>query len=265
MFSVRLIPHPNGSTAHQLFDAFVAVRDGIKALGLADPAGRQIIIGGNIAGPKVLPTIPDGSVVWNLEQVGTFHFSPEYVTLLRRCEVWDYNPVNRDRLSYEYGIRAKLLPMGWVPTLSESPLGLQPDYDVMFVGAQTPKRLHVIDQLRLRGMNVYFSNACYGPLRNEMHERSRVVLNMHAYDAKVLESVRLVAAMARRRPVVTQMDPDTASEPDLAALAVCAPYEQLVERVVELVGQPGRRERLAERGLEGMKARRMETFLEKVL
>src|SRR5208282_3335205 len=46
---------------------------------------QQIIIGGNIATPAAILTIPDDAIIYNFEQVGGWQFTNQYVNLLRRC------------------------------------------------------------------------------------------------------------------------------------------------------------------------------------
>ena len=229
---------------------------------------RQIIIGGNCGTPTTLATIPDGSIVYNYEQAGTFHFSPEYVGLLRRSEVWDYNLGNIERLK-KYNVRARYVPFGYVPGLEvEFQKGWDRDlYDVMFVGslhASSP-RAQIINDLKHTGLRVFASDACYGPARAEAYQQSRLVLNMHFHQAKIMETVRCATAMANHKAVVCQVDRDTVVDELLVPGMACVPFDKLVETCVALSKDENERRRLERAGYETFLQRKMDDILRPVI
>lgn len=265
-FWVRALKHIGLHNANQLADAADVVFFGLRHLGheVSRTSGdRQIIIGGNLAMPS--SAIPSESIIWNLEQAGTFHFSPEYIRLMRRCHVWDYNPINAQRMLTLYGQKTHVLPFGYVPELETVPV-VEEDYDVLFTGSLfSEHRLHAIERLRYRGLKVYASDRCYGALKNEMMGRAKVVINIHLHTEKIMESLRIGFALANKKCVLTQLDPDTASEGDLVRACATAPYDKLAEEAHRLVHDPEARREQARLGYEIFKERRMEPALEEAL
>jgi hypothetical protein len=264
----------------QLKEIAVVVHDALKALGhivyhtrqgwpcIGDIKDeRQVIIGGNIGTKLTLESIPDNSIVYNFEQVGNFHFSPLYLSLLRRCEVWDYNKTNIERLKQQ-AIRARYIPFGYVPSLTDPYRGDwdTEEYDVMFVGSMgADVRIKVIEELERRRLKLFVSEACYGERRSEAYHRSKVVLNMHYHAEKVMESVRCGTAMANFKPVVCQMDPDTCVDEDLVLGMACVPYKELANECERLVRDGKARGELARKGFGIFSARKMDELLRPII
>ena len=228
---------------------------------------QQIIIGGNIATPQAISTIPDSAIVYNFEQVGGHQFAPLYLGLLRRCTVWEYHPANIERLRYYFKISATLVPFGYVPAFTPDPLVYEePTYDVMFFGSINPPRRKIINDLQLMGLKVLVSEGCYGADRAEKMRRSKLILNVHYYQqVKLMEVVRLGIAMAACRAVVTQLDPNTIVDPYYLPGVAGAPYATLVSTVARLVKDDKAREELAYKGFELFTARRAADSLAKGL
>jgi hypothetical protein len=277
---VRTLKIRDAMEPHQLKEIATVVHDGLQLLGLQAyhirqgwpcvgdlKDERQIIIGGNVGTKQTLMGIPDNSIVYNFEQVGNFHFSAMYLELLRRCEVWDYNHINIERLK-KYAINARYVPFGYVPSLTEEyrPQWDTEEYDVMFVGSMcSDVRVKIIEQLRHRKLNVFTSEACYGHARAEAYQRSKIVLNMHFHKEKIMESVRVGTAMANRKPVVCQMDVDTSADAFLAPGMACVPYDMLAETCERLAHDGEARNKLARLGFEIFSARKMDEILRPIL
>jgi hypothetical protein len=270
---------------HQLKEIATVVQEGLVLLGLeayfthrqcpgwgtnAELAAheRQIIIGGNCGTPPTLATIPDNSVVYNFEQAGNFHFSPEYVRLLQRCEVWDYNLANIERLK-RYAVHARYVPFGFVPGLEhEYVKGWdQDEYDVMFVGSLhvSSPRSAIINDLKHSGLRVFASEACYGEARAEAYQKSKVVLNMHFHKEKIMETVRVATAMANHKAVVCQVDSDTSVDERLIAGMACVPYGDLVGLCIKLVQNESERRRLERAGYETFTQLKMDDILRPII
>lgn len=276
-FWVRSIRYKDLHVTGQLVDAHDTMLDGLNRLGHEasreqDGDQRQIILAGQLATPAVDKTIPDGSIVWNLEQAGNWHFSPEYQKLLRRCEVWDYNLGNIQRMKQIYGVDCKYVPFSYTPVLEHHAWiererkDLKQDIDVVFLGSlfYEPRERIAVD-LKNTGLNIFFSNNCYGAWRDEQIYRAKIVLNMHCHEQKIMETLRCGAAMANKRAVVCQMDPDTSVDADIVPGMRCVPYNMLVENIYNLAKNDAERKALELRGYEVFKQRRMEDVLARVL
>ncbi len=287
---VRVMRYSGNRYPYPLHECAMMVRDGLRELGYnayfteerpPHEAGwptaqdiidrtrgeQQIIIGGNVAGPGDMLTIPDSAIIYNFEQVGGWTFQGSYAALLRRCTVWEYHPANIERLREQFGIHAVLVPFGYIPAFTpEVHTYEEPEFDVAFVGSLNPYRRHVINTLQLMGLKVHVSDFCFGEARAALLRKSRLLLNVHFYPkVKLLEVVRLGIGMAACKAVVTQCDPDTRIDPYYLPGVACAAYDDLAPTCYALVKDTQRRERLAYEGYKLFTARRAPDMLQKGL
>jgi hypothetical protein len=234
-FWIRTLKYRDLHAPYQLVDARDALLEGLRHLGheaSTEDGDRQIVLAAQLATPATAKTIPDDSIIWNLEQAGNFHFSPEYQVLMKRCTTWDYNHVNMQRMKKLYDIDTKYCPMGWVPGLDSGHPDAD-DYDVMFIGSLAfERRKRIIKDLQGAGLRVFASNNCYRPERERITCASRVFLNMHCHEEMIMESLRLALGMANKRAVVCECNPQTAADHDLLPGILPVPYEKLVEACV---------------------------------
>ena len=98
-----------------------------------------------------------------------------------------------------------------------------------------------------------------------MIARSKLVINIHVYEAKVLEIVRISYLLANRRAVVSEPGGDPPEESDLAPGIAFADYDELVDRCTELLGDERARRELAERGYSLFSARSQAAILHDAL
>jgi hypothetical protein len=281
-FWIRTLKIRDLHEPHQLKEIATVVHDALQLLGHQarhqqqgwptpdDLAGeRQIIIGGNIGTELTLATIPDDSIVYNFEQAGNFHFSPSYVNLMRRCEVWDYNTTNMERMERLYNIRARLVPFGYVPSLTHEYTKSwdKIEHDVMFVGSMhhSSPRQQVISRLREAGVRVFVSESCYGEERARAYQQSRLVLNMHFHKEKVMESVRIGTAMANHKAVVCQVDNDTAKDGYLLPGMICTPYDKIVESCIYALRNDGVQWNYEHKGFDLFTKRKMDDILRPII
>jgi hypothetical protein len=88
------------------------------------------------------------------------------------------------------GIRAAHCGIGYGPELTRIAPAPE-DIDVLFVGSVNERRLIVLKQLAERGVNVDARFNLYGPERDAFVARARIILNVHFYDARLFEMVRV--------------------------------------------------------------------------
>lgn len=227
-----------------------------------DPGGagmagrRQVVLGSNLVPDRGIE-LPGDAVLYNLEQVygGSPWMTPGLVALFQRHTVWDYSPSNAAALG-AFGVRAgHVLPIGYAPVLTRIEPAAERDIDVLFVGSFNDRRRAVLNQMRARGLRVHTQFGVYGRERDALIARSKVVLNTHFYDAKVLEIVRISYLLANRCVVLSEPGADPAESAWLSGGVAFAPYDQLAERAVSLVADAAERARLSRGGFELMRGR----------
>jgi hypothetical protein len=209
----------------------------------------HVVLGANLL-PKYPQPILPGSVLYNLEQIepGSKWCGEAYIDLLHRHTVWDYSERNRGLLA-ELGVQARVVPVAPAPSWSRITPAAQ-DIDVLFYGSMNQRRHDVLEALRAHGLRVEQAFAVYGPARDALIARARIVLNLHYYQAKVFEIVRVAYLLANGVCVVSETGSDKEEEARFARGVAFAPYEGLVDTCRELLADAPRRAAIAARGRE---------------
>jgi len=258
------------------WEAFSEVTQGFMnafgELGTACTIGRNDYIsdGVNILfGAHLIPTeqiaqlFPASTVIFNLEQIDGFGLdrTPVYKSMLRRHVVWDYSPRNIARLKSITGNQAiHHVGVGYSAGLSRIAMQMQQPVDVLFYGSLNERRAAVLDKLRAARLNVNHLFAVYGAERDAAIADAKLVLNMHFYEDSIHEIVRTSYLLANRKAVVTECNADTEIDPEYRDAMCAAPYDELVQRCIELIQNPIARFALQDRGL-GIFSRRSQAQL----
>jgi len=273
-YQVVMISPPGYVHAQAFAEIAETLYHGLEALGRPVsretnrlvPGARAVMLGAHLLPAEQMERIPGSTVIYNLEQVDPASgvWTPAYVRLLRRLEVWDYSRRNIARLS-GLGVRATHVPVGYVPQLTRiTPAPVQ-DIDVLFYGCLNERRARVVNQLADMGVAVKAVFGVYGQARDEMIARAKVVLNLHYYDTSIFEIVRVSYLLANSKAVVSEYHPGTEIDADLWDAVRLAPYGALAEACRALVDDPEARRDLAARGFQRMSARDEAAILQTVL
>jgi hypothetical protein len=205
--------------------------------------GADVSLTKNIALPRCLNILlgahlglPEGwgdrhhGVVFNQEQLGLGGASlpAEYLSLLHRSHVIDYDPANLAALRQSEGAPNTLLrmtlPLLNAPFLATTgadlPLEQRP-IELLFFGSMNEQRARLIERIERCGRQVVrFDRPLYGPERDEIIAQSRAVLNIPFYGTNRFERIRAFNALSIGTPVVSLRRP---------GLDVEAEYEDAVQ------------------------------------
>lgn len=203
----------------------------------------------------------DRIIVRNLEPVfpsGPCMF-PSYFNLMKNNPVWDYAAGNVSRLQAAGIDRVEYVPVTYMPVLERIPTSVEQDIDIYFYGYLSPRRQHIVDQLKARGLNVHVnefgSSAAYGDL-DRLIARSKVILNMTNYDQyHIFEIVRAALPLANHKVVVTELNSYSEIDTDLKDAVLHCPYDQLVDFCVNVVANPELRMQYEKQGYDIFKNR----------
>lgn len=272
-FAVAVVSPP-GSVHHEAFrEVAQSLHYGLAALGhdsvLTDRLDlderRTIVLGSNLLAHRGL-TPPKAAILYNLEQVddGSPWMSAELLDLFRNYQVWDYSEANIERLAARQVPRPTYVPIGYVPQLTRI-VPAPEDIDVLFYGCLNERRRAVLDDLRARGLRVEWLFGIYGASRDAWIARSKIVINIHFYAAKVFEMARVSYLLANRRVVVSERGADPTVERGLASGVAFAAYDDLADRCVALLADEAARRELSERGYQIFSARDQAAILRGVL
>jgi hypothetical protein len=180
-----------------------------------------------VLGAHLLPfqsAVPaKNAIIYNLEQLGSAALFNERA-LTGFGWWWDYSEKNLAELKLGYW--GKHVPIGYVPELTRIRPNVQ-DIDVLFYGSINERRKKILEDCTNAGLKVCAAFNCYGPERDDLIARSKVVLNVHYYESKIFEIVRCSYLMANRKCIVTEESNEL--DADLEHGVVPVPYSFLVE------------------------------------
>jgi hypothetical protein len=229
--------------------------------------GRQhIVLGSNLLPAHPITLSPD-AILYNLEQIkgNPIALSRSIIEIFKRHTVWDYSPANAAALS-ELGVTVKrILPIGYTKQHTRIKRAPALDIDVLFVGSMNARRKTIIEAMRISGLNAVTAFGVYGAERDALIARSKVLLNMHYYDAKIFEIVRISYYLANKCTVLSERSASQIDDSAFDGGIVFSDYGGLTGKARELCEKPALRRSVALRGFEIMKTRKIEKFLSEAL
>lgn len=139
------------------------------------------------------------------------------------------------------------------------------DIDVLFVGSLNDRRLTVLKQLAAQGINFEARFNVYGELRDSFIARSKIILNVHYYESRVFEIVRVSYLLANRKCVVSETGSDTTFERQFETAVAFAAFDKLAETCARLLQSADARRDLARAGFDRMVALPQTEYLRRAL
>jgi hypothetical protein len=275
LFAVAVVsPSGNPNIGGGFREIAEAVHHGLLALGhdsvltnrLDLHDRRTIVLGANHIVHYGME-LPKDPIFYNLEQMGhdsPWMAMPAFIDLFRRYPTWDYSPANIEYLATLGLPRPTYVPIGYVPELTRIAAAAE-DIDVLFYGMPSERRYAVLRDLHDRGLRVKWLLGALGASRDAWIARSKIVLNVHYWEAKIFEIARVSYLLANRRAVVSESGGDPTLERGLESGVAFANYNELVDRCVELLGDERARRELAERGYQAFSARSQADILHHAL
>jgi hypothetical protein len=230
----------------------------------------NILFGFQVMREAELNAIPRTSIIYNFEQIA--QMPPEMLPpIVHRAagtlRIWDYSLANIETWKkMQLKFEPVLVPVGWSPTISRIKPATVQDIDVLFYGLPSPARMKVMSELSLAGVKLLYASGIYGPTRDELISRAKLVLNINRQEAKrVFEIVRVSYLLANGKAVVSDVYPESIIEPDVKDAIAFADLDHVTKRCIELLGDEPSRKRLEEAGPQVMRKRDIREILEQAL
>jgi hypothetical protein len=226
---------------------------------------QYIILGSNLL-PFYNIKIPLNSIIYNLEQVSPDSpwFQPNILDILRQYSVWDYSQSNIEQLARMGITPVQYVPIGYVPQLSRIPKA-EEDIDVLFYGSLNERRLSILQELKNHGVKVHALFGAYGAERDRVIARSKIVLNIHFYEAKIFEIVRVSYLLANQRFVISERGINMREETPFLSGIVFTDYDSLVTTCLNFLSRSEDRKSIAEAGFNLMSQRSETNYLKTVI
>lgn len=125
-------------------------------------------------------------------------------------EVWDLDTNNIPYLA-KYGIVAKYHPVVYTKTLIDNTIlntNIH-DIDVLFYGNAIERRNTIINNIKqvLPNINLMYINGnppIVGQQLNKFIARSKIILNIHAYELSLQETVRMMVPLANNKCILSE-------------------------------------------------------------
>jgi hypothetical protein len=256
-YSIWVVSPPNYPHSQCFDEVAIGLQAAFRALSLEADIVREPSQLGDITivlGCNLLPfvTVPPRKrlVLFNLEQItpGSFWLNKNYLLLLGRYPVWDYSERNIAELG-RMGIQAQHCGIGYMPELTRI-APLEEDVDVLFIGSWNERRTAVLKQIAEQGPKVEARFNVYGSARDGYIARSKIVLNVHFYESRVFEIVRVSYLLANRKCVVSEVGSDSLFESQFVPGIAFVPYHKLAETCLQLLQDPAKRNALAQSGFD---------------
>lgn len=197
-------------------------------------------------------------IIYQFEQLSDREgwFRPEYLEMFGRArEVWDYSEENIAFLNARGITNTRLVPLGFHEKL-QAIQPLNTDIDILFYGCLNDRRRKVLEEISTFA-SVHALFGTYGIERDKMIARSKIVLNIHFYEAQIMEQPRISYLLNNRRFVLSETSPVNRYGDALAT----APIDRMIEATRYWLERSDEREAMAQRGYEYFRQRPMTEYL----
>lgn len=217
----------------------------------------NIIVGYQMLGPGALARLKGRLwAAYQLEQLSEDEgcFRKREHVLRAAPVIWDYSPENIAFLTSRGFNRVEYLALGFHPQLKRIPHRAEPakDIDVLFYGALNNRRAAMLQKLHSRcRLEALFG--IYGADRDQYIARSRIILNVHFYQARIIEQVRLAYLLNNECFIVSE---DAGQNPFEGGL-VTGSYDELPPLCEQYLADPEQRRAIAARGSRAFEQRPM--------
>ncbi len=251
---------PPGYIHSQAFDEMaLGLQHAFSELGLAVPVVKSrsevtsdpIILGCNLLPSLPHIHLPERSILYNLEQIqlNSKWMNQKYIDLLKRFQVWDFSEKNIAKLKKMHVPNVRLCRIGYARPLTRIP-HLHQDIDVLHYGSPNERRIKVLEELNNLGLKVEGLYGIFGVHRDAFVARTKIVLNIHFYEARVFELVRVSYLLANRVFVVSEKGADHKLERPFAQGVAFASYDKLVETCQHYLQDNKARDSVADEGFQ---------------
>lgn len=262
-YSIWIVSLPGYPHSRAFEEVALALHEAFAELGFdapivteaADITGVAIVLAAGVL-PALNAALPENLIIYNFEQVqaGSPWMNQAYIDILKRYPVWDYSQRNIEALA-AMGIKGvSLCGVGYTPGLTRIPHSLMQDIDVCFIGAVNDRRAAVLDDMSRHGLKLFVGQSLYGQERDAIFARSKIVLNLHHYEAQVFEIVRVSYLLANRICVVSETGFDLAMEEPFLGGVGFTNFAQLTMGCRYLMQHPEERRRMAGAGFAAFSA-----------
>lgn len=200
----------------------------------------NIVFGAHLLNQAAADMLPADTIIFNTEQLGALssRWVDNITYCIRKFTTWDYSTQNIQYARENLGVTPHFFKIGHHPRLARIPKSTHQPIDVLFYGIVNESRARILYGLKKTGLNVVSLHGKFGQERDEYISQSKIVLNLHQHNSKILETVRLHYLMSNSKAIVSQFDENTIADPDYLNGLILSKYEDIVERCHQILKRP---------------------------
>jgi hypothetical protein len=277
---MHCIPHPRMHGLNGYKEVIETVTWGLEQLGhqvtyavnKSAIGATNIIFGAQVMPIAALKQLPNDTIIYNFEQMrglATNNIRDEikYYTEAEHFTIWEYSEANFPAWQALGRHDVKFVPVGYAPILSRISKVQRQDIDVLIYGLSGERRLQIFHELSVRGVSALFASGFYGPARDDLISRSKLVLNINLYKiSRIFEIVRVSYLLANKKAVVADLYANTFVEDDVrAGIAFASSAQELLNACFTLLENESRRADLEESGFSCITRRDIRDIIQGVM
>ena len=177
-----------------------------------NPKVKNIIFGAHLLNDDMINSIPNDTIIFNTEQIESINEIWKRRILLLASKgiiFWDYSNHNLDLLLTKLNVKGRLFEIGFQKNLQRIKMNDNKEVDVLFYGSLNNRREKIINNLLKKNVKVKCLFGVYGKDRDDWIGKSKIVLNLHYYESKIFEIVRIFYLLTNAIPIVSEVDENT--------------------------------------------------------
>ena len=228
----------------------------------------NIIFGAHLLNDEMINSLPGNTIIFNTEQIESINeVWKKRILLLAKKEIifWDYSEYNLKFLLNKLDIKGKLFEIGFQKNLQRIETKEKKEVDVLFYGSMNNRREKIINNLLKKNVKVKCLFGVYGKERDDWIATSKLVLNLHFYDSKIFEIVRVFYLLINAIPVVSEIDNHTKFNNNYLEGIKKSNYENIERNIFDLLEDENERKSIGINGMNSIKKYPQINFTKSIL
>ena len=203
-----------------------------------NPKVKNIIFGAHLLNDDMINSIPSNTIIFNTEQIESINEIWKRRILLLASKgivFWDYSNHNLDLLHTKLNVKGRLFEIGFQSNLQRIKINDNKEVDVLFYGSLNNRREKIINNLLKKNVKVKCLFGVYGKDRDDWIGKSKIVLNLHYYESKIFEIVRIFYLLTNAIPIVSEVDENTKLNNNYLKVIMGSNYEDVEKNILSLL------------------------------
>ena len=203
-----------------------------------NPKVKNIIFGAHLLNDDMINSIPSNTIIFNTEQIESINEIWKRRILLLASKgiiFWDYSNHNLDLLLTKLNVKGRLFEIGFQKNLQRIKMNDNKEVDVLFYGSLNNRREKIINSLLKNNVKVKCLFGVYGKDRDDWIGKSKIVLNLHYYESKIFEIVRIFYLLINAIPIVSEVDENTKLNNNYLKGIKGSSYEDVEKNILSLL------------------------------